>query len=457
MGPPMSRPLAVGWLALLPVAFAPATWPLAFNGNSLAGVVSEDFGTHQVSSVNGRLTITGSNRLYLVDDWTTTAEWSRDWTKVSYTHLPIASKLLRFEVDVSGVDCGCNAAVYLVRMTKPGVESSNYCDIQGIDSGVCAEIDLFEGNRKAVQSTLHLRSGHGPEGGCNQDGCYANVGKSPTTHSGLQAAELYGPGGAIDTARPFHVVSTFSADGTLMVDLVQQETTLRLLDGSPAGTPLMAVRVGDDGRGEEDRATTAEAVESGLVLAVSLWQSEHMDWLNGEQCEPRCDLGATSFSLGRLEVGEIPPPPTPPPAAPPAAPPPTPTSGRAAMLPLLLLSLAVAGVLVATRAQRLVDPLKTGMAASYSDDSSGASQGAAFAERVRESGEKLSRRAAKAAKAAKAGLPRGGRRGRGDLVQEQAETSSMLSVEEDSREGPLEDAVENAAHGGRRSTCASWP
>ena len=73
--------------------------------------------------------------------------------------------------------------------------------------------------------------------------CYANVGGAPITRSGLRAAELYGPGGAIDTSQPFQVVSTFSADGTVMIDLEQGETVLRLLDGSPAGTPAHAQNV----------------------------------------------------------------------------------------------------------------------------------------------------------------------------------------------------------------------
>ena len=79
-----------------------------------------------------------------------------------------------------------------------------YCDIQGFDSAPCLEIDLLEGNRKAVQTTLHTAEGHGTDGrSCNQDGCVANLGKDPST------AYLYGPGARIDSSRPFTVSATF--------------------------------------------------------------------------------------------------------------------------------------------------------------------------------------------------------------------------------------------------------
>ena len=47
------------------------------------------------------------------------------------------------------------------------------CDIQGYDLPnvrPCAELDVIEGNRKAVQATLHTQQGRGQNGKCNQDG-----------------------------------------------------------------------------------------------------------------------------------------------------------------------------------------------------------------------------------------------------------------------------------------------
>ena len=51
------------------------------------------------------ITLHGNNRLYLKDD--------RD-----YLRLDLRSQTLRFTVDLSQVRCSCNAAVYLVAMTR---------------------------------------------------------------------------------------------------------------------------------------------------------------------------------------------------------------------------------------------------------------------------------------------------------------------------------------------------
>ena len=41
-----------------------------------------------------------------------------------------------------------------------------YCDIN--THPACLEIDLFEANAWAIQSTLHTQLGKGPDGSCNQ-------------------------------------------------------------------------------------------------------------------------------------------------------------------------------------------------------------------------------------------------------------------------------------------------
>lgn len=50
------------------------------------------------------------------------------------------------------------------------IADSGYCDIQGVDGAApCTELDLFEGNVKAVQATLHTAQGFGATGVCNQE------------------------------------------------------------------------------------------------------------------------------------------------------------------------------------------------------------------------------------------------------------------------------------------------
>ena len=93
-------------------------------------------------------------------------------------------------------------------MKQPEMRGSNYCDIQGYDSDemdACTELDLLEGNKKALQATLHTAQGKGADGRCNQDGCVGNWGRKPGT------APQYGfsTGAAIDSSRPFAVRATF--------------------------------------------------------------------------------------------------------------------------------------------------------------------------------------------------------------------------------------------------------
>eukprot|EP00965_Chrysotila_dentata_P155964 5153872-Pleurochrysis_carterae.AAC.2 len=244
-------------------------WPLTF-ANEESGIFAEPYGTQRVDTFEDSLALTGNNRLYLVRRWahaytvpladkpkelisnirdfplhrlTSThrspkcvivrpsppvssrlrpCRWAgvRDWTGVEYRSLQLLGSQLKFTVDLSGgVDCNCNAAVYLVAMRGPTEPSngddSGYCDIQS-KTNACTEIDLFEGNRKAAQSTLHTREGHGADGTCNQDGCFANIGPlHDKTADGRQTADIYGPGAKlIDTNSPFDVLSTFSEDGT---------------------------------------------------------------------------------------------------------------------------------------------------------------------------------------------------------------------------------------------------
>lgn len=70
---------------------------------------------------------------------------------VSYEQLHLLGRRLRWTMDVSGVGCGCLAAVYLVAMAEPTRSGSSYCDINTAASGRCLEIDLIEANVKAAR------------------------------------------------------------------------------------------------------------------------------------------------------------------------------------------------------------------------------------------------------------------------------------------------------------------
>lgn len=146
------------------------SFQLSFDGDTRGGFVAESFGTNKVEVVGDRdehgvlkgFAVQGNNRLFAVRDYV----WAHKWSDVNYRKLDLLGKALSFTVDLSEVPCGCNAAIYLVQMDAPVGERSNYCDIQGFDSDFdevepCTEIDLLEGNAKAVQATLHTTKGRG--------------------------------------------------------------------------------------------------------------------------------------------------------------------------------------------------------------------------------------------------------------------------------------------------------
>eukprot|EP00967_Tisochrysis_lutea_P000606 scaffold752_cov21-Tisochrysis_lutea.AAC.2 len=203
-------------------------------------------------------------------------------------------------------------------MTFPGAFNSAYCDIN--TSPPCVEIDLAEANAYAFQSTVHVAKGHGPDGTCNADGCVANIGRNPVAPGGVPARELYGPGGHIDTLAPFEISAAFGLSGRMTVTLTQAGAQLLVFDSDTAGNFPGAQR---RPMGQDDIETWMRSISDGLVLTVSLWQSDNMDWLDGG-CSPHCNLDSTTVRVGRFRIEDIPPPPPPPPEPPPAPPPPRP-------------------------------------------------------------------------------------------------------------------------------------
>ena len=348
-------------------------FPVRIDGTLNGGFAAEKWGTNQVVTTANSITVTGNNRLYGV-----AGTDAQDWGEVTYRRLPLLNRELTFTIDLSAVGCGCNAALYLVAMPKQwdAADPSNpagYCDIQGYNNDplgktACVELDILEGNSKAVQVTLHTSKGKGTDGvSCNQDGCVANLGRTEET------AHLYGPqaSAGIDSSRPFEVRATFretqdydsggGSMGALMDVSLSQEPPF---DSSSASTPSdVHVFNGEgvygshaaDGRAHPipggDRYHTRRAlVEPGVVLVMSLWTTKDLSWLDGgcggrweAEGHQRCDLATTSFTVSNLRTTDIPPPPPPPrpPPRPPPPPPPSPPPPSSPPQPALLLVAAV--------------------------------------------------------------------------------------------------------------------
>jgi len=284
-------------------------------------------GTLTGSSNAGQSTITlqGDSRAYLIGSH---ENGSLRWADLKYAKLKLLNKTLRWTVDVSNVGCGCNAALYLVAMSSPLPSEANYCDINTAQP--CLEIDLFEGNAKALAATLHTTTTKACDGTCNKWGCsndFKDLRKNGVTWSlqdlvgGERHTEhtQYGRSAlTINTNWPFEVSALFDGDGRMSIRLKQAGKEMELY--SPYNAHICQDLVS-----AEAHSATKTALEQGVVLITSLWSAEGdgMAWLDGG-CNSRyhhCDLKTASVMFGNLFIGDPPSPSPPSVLLPPATPP----------------------------------------------------------------------------------------------------------------------------------------
>ena len=77
-------------------------------------------------TADGRSTSRNGARVYLADSCA-----EGDYASVSYAAVPLLGQTLSVSVDLSGVECGCNGAFYLVSMagaSKPGHCGGDFCE-----------------------------------------------------------------------------------------------------------------------------------------------------------------------------------------------------------------------------------------------------------------------------------------------------------------------------------------
>lgn len=263
----------------------------------------------------GAVKISGNARSYLVQDHRYTK-----WQQHKYVRMDLMASPLRFTLDLSKVECGCLACIYLVAMRDPDTKGDSYCDMAenvvaggGYGGGTCYEVDLLEANNHALQSAVHTQLGEIGGGQCDRNGCYSRVG-GPASPGWAQA--IYGKGSAtINTLMPFDVEAGVDSDGALTVALIQGARRIHSFDRRIGGNP--------QGHGVPVSALAATKTMMGkLALVASLWTSD-TSWLDGG-CGA-CNLQGSSYIVGNLHTGagDYPAPPTPPPPMPP---PPLPSS-----------------------------------------------------------------------------------------------------------------------------------
>jgi cellulose 1,4-beta-cellobiosidase len=284
----------------------------------------------------GKYSSNFGSRLYLMDSDST------------YKMFKLKNREFSFDVDVSTLTCGLNGALYFVEMdehgdydgvnNKAGAKyGTGYCDAQcphdikwmkgeanlldwqstsdppvGHYGACCAEMDIWEANRRATAYTPHPCSeagltkcegttcgdnagDHRYEGICDKDGCDFNNYRMGET-------SFYGKGGQfdVDTTKPMSVVTQFiTADGTDTGDLVDIRRFYvqdgRVIENSQAS--ILGAEGGNsitDGFCSKQKAAfgdiddfankgglkkMGEALDRGMVLVLSLWDDSQVNML----------------------------------------------------------------------------------------------------------------------------------------------------------------------------------
>jgi len=258
----------------------------------------------------------------------------------SYKVFKLKNREFTFDVDVSSLTCGLNGALYFVAMDGKGGKGlgnnqagakfgTGYCDAQcphdvkwmdgqanvdGSHGMCCFEMDIWEANRMASAYTPHPCSvagaykcngtecgdgaaGQRYQGVCDKDGCDFNPYR-------MGAAGYYGFGQdfPVDTAKPLTVVTQFlTSNGTDQGDLVEIRRFFvqdgRRIDDANSTVPGVsgnsitdefcsaqkkAFQDLDDFKVKGGMKKVGEAMEQGLVLALSLWDdgATEMRWLD---------------------------------------------------------------------------------------------------------------------------------------------------------------------------------
>jgi len=236
-----------------------------------------------------------------------------------------------FDVELSTMPCGFNAAMYFVGMTENegGAEKgTNYCDAQAVDGVFCSEMDLMESNTRAQQYTTHAcvdtcgsfsdapecKGASGSKSAvCDQNGCGLNpfrYGPGTTYDAEFNNGNWHGPDKsyALDSSLPFTVVTQFHADNQGSGDLVEIQR-FYLQNGNRIELPTLYVLPPTDGshmEGLEKPSITqgyctdiydrwnggnqgglaplsqmGKNMEKGMVLAMSAWYSQE-SYTNGK-------------------------------------------------------------------------------------------------------------------------------------------------------------------------------
>lgn len=131
-----------------------------------------------------------------------------------YVLMALNNAELSVDVDMSALPCGENGAFYLSEMKADGggnaAAGDGYCDAQ-CQGYCCNEMDILEANSMATAMTPHPCNGNN----CDKAGCGYNPFASGQRN-------FWGPGGTVDTNKPFTVITQFQSNGGTLSQISRQ-------------------------------------------------------------------------------------------------------------------------------------------------------------------------------------------------------------------------------------------
>merc|ERR1712060_341849 len=192
---------------------------------------------------------------------------------------------MQYEVDLSGIPCGCITAMYQVLMPAKQADGSLfdraywYCGAQQskFNGMSCPEFDIMEANQWGFHTTAH------PCDGPDEFGYYANdacdfQGQCVVDIEDVGATDRYGPGEQFDinTLLPYTVrIDYHDFEG----HFVGYTTTLTQGD--------QTIELTGDCRDYLNRMT--DNVIDGMAFVVSIWRPRSARWLQGDRCDEKCE------------------------------------------------------------------------------------------------------------------------------------------------------------------------
>lgn len=217
----------------------------------------------------------------------------------NYVLTKLLGQELTFTVDLSTLPCGENGALYLSEMDISGGRNpyntggakygSGYCDaqcpVQTWRNGTlntsgagycCNEMDILEGNSRANAFTPHPCT----SSDCDKNGC----GFNPYSQG---HKDYWGPGGTVDTSKPFTVITQFvTSDGTTSGSLSQIKRKYiqngKMVASAMAGGDTITADACASAANYGGLAGMGDALGRGMVLTFAIWNdaSQFMNWLD---------------------------------------------------------------------------------------------------------------------------------------------------------------------------------